>query len=42
MMDHYDIYYLFDHPWLNRRKDRWMGLISKFYFEMKQIKLKEN
>jgi hypothetical protein len=42
MTDHYGLRYLFDQPKLNTKQDRWMALLSEFYFEIKHIKGKEN
>jgi hypothetical protein len=42
MIDHYGLRYLFDQPKLNAIQARWMSLLSKFYFEIKHIKGKEN
>jgi hypothetical protein len=42
MMDHCGLRYLFDQPKLNARQARWMALLSKFDFEIKHIKGKEN
>jgi hypothetical protein len=42
MIDHYGLRYLFDQPNLNARQARWMALLSKFDFEIKHIKGKEN
>jgi hypothetical protein len=42
MTDHYGLRYLFDQPNLNARQARWMALLSKFDFEIKHIKGKEN
>jgi hypothetical protein len=42
MTYHYGLKYLFDQPQLNTRNERWMALISDFYFEIKHIKGKEN
>jgi hypothetical protein len=42
MTDHYGLRYLFDQPNFNARQARWMALLSKFDFEIKHIKGKEN
>jgi hypothetical protein len=42
MTDHYGLRYLFDQPKLNSRQARWMAFLSKFHFEIKHIKGKEN
>jgi hypothetical protein len=42
MTDHCGLRYLFDQPKLNARQARWMALLSKFDFEIKHIKGKEN
>jgi hypothetical protein len=42
MKDHSGLRYLFDQPKLNARQARWMDLLSKFDFEIKHIKGKEN
>jgi hypothetical protein len=38
MIDHYGLKYLFNHPILNARHERWMVLINKFDFEIKHIR----
>ena len=40
--DHCGLKYLFDQPTLNARKARWMEFLCEFYFEIKDIKGKEN
>ena len=40
--DHCGLKYLFDHPTLNARKSRRLKSLCEFYFEIKQIKGKEN
>ena len=40
--DHCGLKYLFDQPTLNARKARWLEFLSKFDFEIKHIKGKEN
>ena len=42
MTDHCGLRYLFDQPKLNAKQARWMALLSKFDFEIKHIKGKEN
>jgi hypothetical protein len=42
MKNHYGLTHLFDQPKLNARQARWMALLSKFDFEIKHIKGKEN
>jgi hypothetical protein len=42
MIDHCGLRYLFGQPKLNARQARWMALLSKFDFEIKHIKWKEN
>ena len=34
--------YLFDQPYLNSRKCRWLDFVSEYHFELKHIKGKEN
>ena len=34
--------YLFDQPYLNARKARWLDFLSEYHFELKHIKGKEN
>ena len=34
--------YLFDQPDLNSRHARWLAFLSKYHFELKHIKGKEN
>jgi hypothetical protein len=38
MTNHCVLKCFFDEPMLNDRHDRWMALISEFYFEIKHIK----
>ena len=40
--DHYGLKYLFDQPTLNAKQARWLEFLCEFYFEIKQIKGKEN
>ena len=42
MIDHSGLRYLFDQPNLNTTKARWLAMISKFEFETRYIKGKEN
>ena len=42
MIDQCGFRYLFDQPNLNSRQAKWMALVSKFDFEIKHIKGKEN
>jgi hypothetical protein len=42
MTYHSGLRYFFDQSKLNVRHDRWMPLLSEFYFEIKHIKGKEN
>jgi len=42
MSDHSGLRYLFDQSNLNSRQSRWLTMISKFDFEIKYIKGKEN
>jgi hypothetical protein len=42
MTDHCGLRYFFDQPKLNARQARWMALLSKFDFEIKNIKGKDN
>jgi len=41
MEDHSWMKYLFDHPHLNSRKDRWLTFISEYDFEIRHINGKE-
>ena len=34
--------YLFDQPYLNARKARWLSFLSEYHFELNHIKGKEN
>ena len=40
--DHCGLKYLFDHPTLNVRQERWLYFLCEFYFKIKHIKGKEN
>ena len=40
--DHCGLKYLFDHPTLNARKERWLEFLCEFDFEIKYIQRKEN
>ena len=40
--DHNGLKYLFDHPNPNARKNRWLEFLSKYDFDIKHIKGKEN
>lgn len=42
MIDHGGLRCMFDCPKLNSKQTRWLALISKFYFDIKYIKGKEN
>jgi len=42
MSDHIRLRYLFDHPNLNNRQDRWLATINEFNFEIRYIKGKGN
>ena len=42
MSDHNGLRYLFDQPNLSAKQARWLATISKFEFEIKYIKGKEN
>lgn len=42
MADHSGLRYFFDQPNLNVRKARWLDTLSRFDFEIKYIKGKEN
>jgi hypothetical protein len=40
--NHYGLKHLFGYPTLNSRKTRWLEFLSKYDFEIKHIKGKEN
>ena len=40
--DHCGLKYLFDQPTLNARKAKWLEFLCEFYFEINNIKGKEN
>ena len=42
MSDHSVLRYLFGQPNLNFGKARWLATLSEFYFEIRNIKRKEN
>ena len=42
MSDHSGLSYLFDQPNLNARKAIWLATLTKFDFELRYIKVKEN
>ena len=40
--DNMSLKYLFEKPYMNARKDRWLSFLSEYHFELKHIKGKEN
>ena len=41
-IDNMSLNYLFEQPDLNSRQARWLAFLSKYHFELKHIKGKEN
>ena len=41
-IDNMSLNYLFEQPYLNPRKARWLAFLSKYHFKLKHIKGKQN
>ena len=41
-IDNMSLKYLFEQPYLNSKKSRWLDFLSEYHFELNHIKEKEN